>query len=344
MTRLGTAMVRLAHKDMADTRALEEQAERAWGSQNPIQNVSGSGATPSMGLSQISGGKSSMKAHEADAMAQGHALAEHLHKLHGSGYAQSFHRGMGGGLGTGRYEGEGKQSEGGMMMMPIRDRAVPAFSRDTQAFTPMTGMGSGGMTGGFWLPLLTSVGLPLIQKLLGSGHMDDKCKMEMEKLIKKHEEKYHGGKLKGGFWGALATVGIPLLAKMLGAGHCSQKGHDSMVKMFGQCDKKEATAMKKEMKGGMTMRAVGAGKMPMMMGCDSDDEMKGKGLFSNIGHGLSDIAGMFGLGKGKKVKRVVGEADGRRKRAEVVRKVMAEKGMKMIEASKYVKEHGLYQK
>jgi hypothetical protein len=32
------------------------------------------------------------------------------------------------------------------------------------------------------------------------------------------------------------------------------------------------------------------------------------------------------------------------KRAEVVRQVMKEKGMKMIEASKYVKEHGLYKK
>jgi hypothetical protein len=31
-----------------------------------------------------------------------------------------------------------------------------------------------------------------------------------------------------------------------------------------------------------------------------------------------------------------------RQRAEIVKKVMAEKGMKMIEASKYVKEHGLY--
>jgi coproporphyrinogen III oxidase-like Fe-S oxidoreductase len=62
-----------------------------------------------------------------------------------------------------------------------------------------------------------------------------------------------------------------------------------------------------------------------MMGCDSDsdDEMKGKG---------------------KKAKRMVSESDGRRKRAEVVRRVMAEKGMKMIEASKYVKEHGLYKK
>jgi hypothetical protein len=35
-------------------------------------------------------------------------------------------------------------------------------------------------------------------------------------------------------------------------------------------------------------------------------------------------------------------SDGRRKRNEIVRKVMADKGLKMIEASKYVKEHGLY--
>jgi hypothetical protein len=39
-----------------------------------------------------------------------------------------------------------------------------------------------------------------------------------------------------------------------------------------------------------------------------------------------------------------GKSDGRSARAEVVRKVMREKGMKLIEASKYVKEHGLYKK
>lgn len=42
------------------------------------------------------------------------------------------------------------------------------------------------------------------------------------------------------------------------------------------------------------------------------------------------------------MKRIVGEGDGRRKRAAVVKRVMAEKGLSMIEASKYVKEHGLY--
>ena len=41
---------------------------------------------------------------------------------------------------------------------------------------------------------------------------------------------------------------------------------------------------------------------------------------------------------------MAGCGDGRKKRAEIVKKVMKEKGMKMIEASKYVKEHNLYKK
>jgi hypothetical protein len=42
------------------------------------------------------------------------------------------------------------------------------------------------------------------------------------------------------------------------------------------------------------------------------------------------------------LRKPVGAGDGRRKRAEVVKKVMSEKGLSMIEASKYVKAHGLY--
>jgi hypothetical protein len=45
---------------------------------------------------------------------------------------------------------------------------------------------------------------------------------------------------------------------------------------------------------------------------------------------------------GKKRRAPAGPNDGRRKRAEIVRKVMSEKGLSMIEASKYVKAHNLY--
>jgi hypothetical protein len=47
-------------------------------------------------------------------------------------------------------------------------------------------------------------------------------------------------------------------------------------------------------------------------------------------------------GRIKKGKSPRGKSDGRAKRAEIVKKVMKEKGLKMIEASKYVKAHNLY--
>ena len=56
-------------------------------------------------------------------------------------------------------------------------------------------------------------------------------------------------------------------------------------------------------------------------------------------------------GKGMSGDRAIGSGasgaicgDGRKARAEIVKKIMKEKGLKMIEASKYVKEHNLYKK
>lgn len=72
----------------------------------------------------------------------------------------------------------------------------------------------------------------------------------------------------------------------------------------------------------------------------------------NAGQGVADILGHIGYGNasktgategsGRRRRAPAGPNDGRRKRADIVKKVMAEKGMKMIEASKYVKAHGLY--
>ena len=73
--------------------------------------------------------------------------------------------------------------------------------------------------------------------------------------------------------------------------------------------------------------------------------LKGKGEAPDLD---ADMEGGFGTGRyegegrPKKVRREVGPNDGRRKRAEIVKKIMNEKGMKMIEASAYVKAHGLY--
>jgi hypothetical protein len=106
-------------------------------------------------------------------------------------------------------------------------------------------------------------------------------------------------------------------------------------------------------------RAIGRGKdsdSDSDGSSDSDEEMKGGyartasqrhvqsptggGFLSSLGIPIiSDLAGAIGLGKGK---RKASGADGRSARNAIVRKVMAEKGLKMIEASKYVKAHGLY--
>jgi len=181
-------MNRMARKELADSRAMEEQMER----ENPL---SGSGATPSMGLSQVRGG----------AAAQGKMLREHLVSLHGAGYAKEFCGGMRSrspspkpmkaGLHTGAYEGEGK------------------------------------MKGGF-AGFAASLALPLIASMLGSGKMSQEAHDEMKEMIEEHEKKYHGKKLKGGFVGMLASLAIPLVAKLLGAGKMTKGAANKLMKLF----------------------------------------------------------------------------------------------------------------
>ena len=67
------------------------------------------------------------------------------------------------------------------------------------------------------------------------------------------------------------------------------------------------------------------------------------GAYEGQGREREDEAFSGVMGRGGRRKRApAGANDGRRKRAEVVKRVMNEKGMSMIEASKYVKAHGLY--
>ena len=53
----------------------------------------------------------------------------------------------------------------------------------------------------------------------------------------------------------------------------------------------------------------------------------------------NDVRNLIGVGKKKKGEGVSG---GKAKRAEIVKKVMKDKGLSMIDASKFVKEHNLY--
>ena len=215
--------VRRAVKALADSRALEEQAERT----NPLghtgatpsmglSEVRGGGATPSMGLSQIRGGKRRGRPSKSDAMVQGKALKEHLHSLHGEEYAKDFVGGMSGvitgGLGTGRYEGEGK------------------------------------MKGGFW-GALASLAIPVVASLLGKGKMTQDAHDELMDLLKngpkakaeKKESSKKGKKMKGG--------SAP--ARMVGAGPLEIEIKHDAPPMEG-CGKKKrgrpASAMKDDLK------------------------------------------------------------------------------------------------
>ena len=404
MMRAAQKMARSEVKAMADRRAMEEQRERM----NPL---SGRGATPSMGLSQVRGGTKRL----SNAEAQGKMLMEHLGSLHGSGYAKEFHEGMKGagffgdlgipivsdvagmfglgknetcgGLRTGEYEGEGRFSDLGHSVSDMLPSNFSSLGHTVSDIAGMFGLGKlsaaekkalksvlakhemdGGMKGGFLG--MAMLALPLISKLLGAGKMSQEAHDAMKEMIEDHEEKYHSGKMKGGFLG-MAMLALPLISKLLGAGHMTKGAADQLKKMF----------KKGEMSGAGHMpmgRVVGAGHcdggrmgepvpygrpqrpvMELMDGGMSFGELLKRlptgrqADFSNVGYAplpkppigktTEEFEAMAKkmLGKGK-VKRVVGAGDGRRKRAEVVRKVMAEKGMKMIEASKYVKEHGLY--
>ena len=80
-----------------------------------------------------------------------------------------------------------------------------------------------------------------------------------------------------------------------------------------------------------TVKAIGLGK--------KGGAMYPSGQYEGQGRESDDVKMVKG---GKKRRAPAKEGDGRRKRAEIVKKVMKEKGMKMIEASKYVKAHNLY--
>lgn len=124
-------MARAAARLLAEMRAMEEQGERT-NPINPKKVLAGSGATPSMGLSQFRGGKHTLMDHIKEPMkgfgkkkemekemesesecdsdeaeGAGRMLGQTLHKLHGGRYLSAFRRGMEGGIQTGAYEGEG---------------------------------------------------------------------------------------------------------------------------------------------------------------------------------------------------------------------------------------------
>jgi hypothetical protein len=168
--------------------------------------------------------------------------------------------------------------------------------------------------------------------------------------LARHLGKLHGKGYAEDFHKGMSGSGIlSSLAGMLGLGHEEgpKSGGVQTGAYEGEGDRMRHHHGEEEVyTGGCYDSFTGAG---------AGDEMEGSGP-------ISSIMGMFGLGDGehsesdeekpkggrrrgpKKVKKPLMEGDGRLARAKIVRKVMADKGCSMIEASKYVKEHNLYHK
>jgi hypothetical protein len=157
--------------------------------------------------------------------------------------------------------------------------------------------------------------LPLIQKLLGSGHLTQEAHDRMKSMIDEHERKHRG--LKGGYLG-LAMMALPLIQQLLGSGHMDEIGSKKLTAFFKKAQKMEGAGVV----GGSMMNE------PVM-----------RNMVTKPYPPKLMVERAVGMGK---VKRVVGPEDGRRVRSAIVKRVMDEKNMSMCDASKYVKEHGLY--
>jgi hypothetical protein len=133
-------------------------------------------------------------------------------------------------------------------------------------------------------------------------------------------------KMKGE--GIISDLGIPLIsnvAGMFGLGTTGGKKRGRPSKMKGGAEL------------GLPATIAGEGRS----GGKKKEVKLGRGLVPKSEMKSSSMSGMGTTG-GKKVAK--GKSGGKKvnKRAEIVKKVMEEKKMSMIEASKYVKDHNLY--
>jgi hypothetical protein len=161
----------------------------------------------------------------------------------------------------------------------------------------------------------------------------------MGQHLSKHIHELHGA----GFWsdfgdgfkkGFTGTLDVLKPATALIPGFNQTMDTVRGVAGMGVSEEQRASEIMSKKRVGRTHNNGGG----RMVGCGDTGAYEGHGklmeggMLGKPGHGT--------LRTGGRVKRMVGA--GVKARADLVRKVMADKGLKMIEASKYVKEHGLY--
>lgn len=321
-----TSLVRKQHLAMAQSRAVEEEAER-YNPVNPKEmthnrkenanRLSGQGATPSMGLSQYRGGKKHTlvdhlnapnkgfgtgAGEHSEAHEMGKHLGTHLKNLHGGAFHKAFLHGMG----------------------RVDDDAEPeGYTRPETQFDEE----------GFRVPSSGTVN-EVRRAAANKNYMDKASTKE---------------KLAQGALGVLSKAGKKAaqnLHKVIPGSEEVGQTISDLIPNVGSGSVSRAKTILGQKKPGRTHN----NGVPLLSG-NVDGVRSGGGEMltqplpisgTNLLLSGSSMTGAY-EGQGKtKLKRVVGAGDGRRKRAEVVKRVMKEKGMKMIEASKYVKQHNLY--
>jgi len=75
-----------------------------------------------------------------------------------------------------------------------------------------------------------------------------------------------------------------------------------------------------------------------------EKKLKGGKNLSGMTDKRADMSGGKNLSGMTDKRGIIGAGDGRKKRAEIVKRIMKEKGLKLIDASRFVKEHNLYKK
>lgn len=193
------------------------------------------------------------------------------------------------------------------------------------------------MKGGF-LPLLAAAAVPLLGKLFGNGKplARGKHAAAMGRELGKHIKELHGE----GFLDDLVSGIGSVVGKMFGAG--GPAGEASATPAFNEYSK--GIAPKRLQPGAMKSRGEQVPDYAPKWFRESGDIAGGGGA-----GGRKPPATMMGMGAGggkltithgaAKPKRQL--SDRQKARNALLKKLMAEKGMKLPEASRYIKEHDL---
>ena len=264
--------------------------------------VRGGGATPSMGLSQVRGG--------ALLGQPGHGTRQvgaGRHRKGKTSMSDATRMGLHLGKHIHSLHGGGFFDDFAKGFMSVV-QPVANIASTAMKVAPLFGLGTGAGTGA---GNMSGPGYEAYAGMgtgAGTGRYEGKgtgAGTKKGQRRKTARKAYEGG-------GFLSDLGIPVVSQLAG------------LVGLGEGDPAH-------MAGGGTGAGTGAGSM------------EGGGFLSDLGIPvISQLAGAIGLGKGKKKRAPASAGDGRRKRAAVVRRVMSEQGLSMIEDSKYVKAHGLY--